>query len=165
MSKATGPLYDVHFRRRREGRTNYAKRLALLKSSLPRMVIRKSTRAISAQLVEFDPKGDKVICTASTRELAAHGFNGKRNVPSAYLVGFLIGKKALSRGAKRFIADFGLYTASKGGILFAVVKGALDAGLESLVDSTLFPLEKRIKGEHIGIDVSGTLSKIKEAQI
>ncbi len=165
MSKARGPLYDVHFRRRRQGRTNYAKRLALLKSGSLRLVIRKSARAVLVQLVEFIPQGDRVICSASTRDLAVFGFTGKRNVPSAYLVGFLIGKKALAKGVKKFIADFGLHTASKGGVLFAVTKGALDAGLESSVDAEMFPSQKRLKGEHVGLDISSALSKIKEAGI
>jgi len=35
---ATGPRYRVPFRRRREGRTNYHRRLRLLLSKKPRMV-------------------------------------------------------------------------------------------------------------------------------
>ncbi|MDK2384746.1 MAG: 50S ribosomal protein L18, partial [Candidatus Korarchaeota archaeon] len=37
---ARSARYKVRFRRRREGKTDYKKRLALLKSGLPRMVVR-----------------------------------------------------------------------------------------------------------------------------
>ena len=39
MTRAKGPTYDVSFRRRREGKTRYNKRLAYVKSGLPRMGI------------------------------------------------------------------------------------------------------------------------------
>jgi ribosomal protein L18 len=40
MAHATGPVYKVAFRRRRKNLTNYAKRLALVKGSSPRLVVR-----------------------------------------------------------------------------------------------------------------------------
>ena len=56
---ATGPRYKVPFRRRREGRTDYRHRAALLRGKLPRAVVRKSNRNITVQLVTYDDKGDK----------------------------------------------------------------------------------------------------------
>ena len=38
---ATGPRYFVPFRRRHEGKTDYYKRMALLSSGTPRMVVWK----------------------------------------------------------------------------------------------------------------------------
>ena len=59
MTRATGPLFDVHFRRRREGRTNYGSRLALLKGKTPRLVIRKLNKGVLVQLVEYSEKGGR----------------------------------------------------------------------------------------------------------
>ncbi len=164
MTKAKSPLFNVHFRRRRQGRTNYVKRLALLKSGLSRLVIRKLNKSIIVQLVQFNEKGDKTICQASNKDLEKLGFKPKRNVPSAYLLGFLIGKRARAKGIEKFIADFGLHAASKGGVLFAVVKGALDGGLLSSVQADRLPSEDRVKGKHLGIEIAEVLAKIKEVK-
>ncbi len=165
MTKATGPLFNVHFRRRREGRTNYVKRLALLKSGLPRLVIRKSNSGVIVQLVEFSEKGDKTIAQATTNELVKFGAKPNRNVPCAYLAGYLLGRKATAKGIKLFIADFGLHTASKGGILFAVVKGAIDGGLKSQVGEEKLPSQDRINGKHIKLDITPIIAKIKEQKV
>ncbi|MFH1247027.1 MAG: 50S ribosomal protein L18 [Candidatus Micrarchaeota archaeon] len=165
MTKAKGPLYDVHFRRRRQGRTNYVKRLALLKSGVHRLVIRKQNKGVLAQLVNYSANGDETICQASSRDLQAFGITGKRNVPSAYLVGFLVGKKATSKGVSQAIADFGLHTASKGGVLFAVVKGAIDSGLKMNAGEEMLPSKDRITGKHLGVDISQSLEKIKASEV
>ena len=62
MGKATGPTYTVPFKRRRENLTNYAKRLALLKSMKPRMVVRKSNYVCSRTLAV---KADKASADLS----------------------------------------------------------------------------------------------------
>ncbi len=90
MTQAKGPLYQVHFRRRREGRTDYQKRLALLKSHKPRLVVRKTLRTVIAQVVKFSEKGDTVLASADSRMLSEFGYAGKRNTPSAYLTGLLV---------------------------------------------------------------------------
>ncbi len=165
MTKATGPLFDVHFRRRRQGRTNYAKRLSLLKSGLPRLVVRKLNKMILVQLIKYSEKGDETISQASSRELEAFGFVGKRNVPSAYLTGFLAGKKAAAKGVTNFVADFGLHTASKGGILFAAVKGAVDGGIKTSLGEEMLPSKDRMAGKHIKIDISQALQKISTGAV
>ncbi len=149
MSKATGPLYQVHFRRRREGRTDYNKRLALLKSRKPRLVVRKTLRTIIAQVVQFTPKGDEVVAAATSKMLGAYGFKGKRNTPSAYLTGLLVGKKASAKGIKQFVLDIGLHAPTKGSAVFACCKGAVDAGLETPYNEEAFPKAERMGGEHI----------------
>lgn len=165
MTKATGPLFDVHFRRRREGRTNYVKRLRLLKGGAPRLVIRKSNAGMLVQLVEFDVKGDKTVTQVSTKDLKTFGFTGKRNVPSAYLIGFLVARKAAAKKVSTAVADFGMYTASKGSVLFAVVKGAIDGGLKINVEEDKLPSKDRLNGKHINIDITPVIVKIKEAKV
>ncbi|MGZ5563485.1 MAG: 50S ribosomal protein L18, partial [Halobacteriota archaeon] len=66
---ATGPRYHVPFRRRREGRTNYHKRLGLLLSKKPRVVVRKSGCNLTVQLVEHSTVGDRTLTSASALDL------------------------------------------------------------------------------------------------
>src|SRR5687768_18409510 len=96
---ANGPRYHVQFRRRREGRTDYRTRLALLRSGEHRVVVRKTLRNVIVQVVAFDPTGDKVVASAEARELAKLGWTGyTRNTPSAYLTGLLAGMRAKAAG-------------------------------------------------------------------
>lgn len=147
---AKGPKYVVPHRRRREGKTDYRARLKLLLSGKPRLVVRKSLKHIRAQIVEYDPNGDKTIVSASSEELKKYGWNAPTgNVPAAYLVGLLIGKKSLKKKIKEAILDVGLYRVTKGSRIFAVLKGALDAGLQVPHSEEILPNEERIKGLHI----------------
>jgi large subunit ribosomal protein L18 len=148
---AHGPRYRVPFRRRREGKTNYHKRLALLKSGKPRLVVRKTLNHHVAQIVVYDPKGDKTLVSAHTRELMRDfGWKGHcGNTPSAYLVGLLIGYKALEKGISEAILDIGLHPPTKGSSIFAILKGAVDAGLNVPHSEEIYPSEDRIRGETI----------------
>ncbi|MEM3369356.1 MAG: 50S ribosomal protein L18 [Candidatus Micrarchaeia archaeon] len=158
MAKATGPTYKLAFKRRRLNLTNYRKRLALLKSGLPRFVVRKTNRNILVQCIGFTPNHDEVIARADASELAKYGWKQSANLPSAYLVGFMCAKRALAAGKKSVVLDSGLHTPSKGSFLFACVKGAIDAGLEIPVGEIEFD-EERISGKHISDyakQISGT---------
>ncbi|WP_297063617.1 50S ribosomal protein L18 [Thermococcus sp.] len=148
---ARGPRYRVPFRRRREGKTNYHKRLKLLKSKKPRLVVRKSLNHHIAQIIVYDPKGDKTIVSAHTRELIRDfGWKGHTgNTPSAYLLGLLIGYKAKQAGVEEAILDIGLHPPTRGSSVFAVLKGAVDAGLNVPHSEEIFPEDYRIRGEHI----------------
>lgn len=142
--------YRMPLKRRRLGKTNYRKRLKLLLSRKPRLVVRKSLRYITAQIIEFDPKGDKTLVSATSKELKKLGWRfACDNTPAAYLTGLLIGKKALAKGIKEAILDMGLYRSTKGSRIYALVKGARDIGLEVPVKEEVFPPEDRIKGLHI----------------
>ncbi|WP_297470212.1 50S ribosomal protein L18 [Thermococcus sp.] len=148
---ARGPRYRVPFRRRREGKTNYHKRLKLLKSKKPRLVVRKSLNHHIAQIIVYDPKGDRTIVSAHTRELIRDfGWKGHTgNTPSAYLLGLLIGYKAKKAGIEEAILDIGLHPPTRGSSVFAVLKGAVDAGLNVPHSEEIFPEDYRIRGEHI----------------
>jgi large subunit ribosomal protein L18 len=149
MPKLT-PTYRMPFKRRREGKTNYKKRLALLKSGKPRLVIRKSLRYIRAQIIKFSPNGDETLASAFSKELRKFNWNfACDNLPASYLTGLLLGKRALKKGISEVIVDIGIYPSTKGSRLYAVVKGALDAGLKINVSEEVLPSEERIKGLHI----------------
>lgn len=158
---ATGPRYRVHFRRRREGKTDYRARRRLLASGLPRGVVRKSSRYITVQIVDFDMGGDRVLVSASSRELALLGWKkGRANTPAAYLVGLLAGKRALDNNIDSVILDIGLQSPVKGTKLFAVLKGMVDAGLDIPHDESVIPDESRIKGEHLGEDIPAMFESV-----
>jgi large subunit ribosomal protein L18 len=144
------PTTKMPFRRRREGKTDYKQRLALLKSEKPRLVVRKSLKYITAQIIEFDKKGDRTIISATSKELKKLDWKfATDNTPAAYLTGLLIGKRAKEKGIEEAILDMGLQTNVKGSRVYALVKGAIDAGLKIPVSNEVFPSEDRIKGEHI----------------
>lgn len=137
-------------RRRREGKTDYKKRLKLLSSNKPRLVIRKSLKYIRAQVIEFSEEGDKTLVAASSEELKKLGWKFNfDNLPAAYLTGLLIGKKALKKGIKETVLDAGLYTSSKSNRIYATAKGAVDAGLKVPISEEVLPKEERIRGMHI----------------
>jgi large subunit ribosomal protein L18 len=148
---ATGPRYRVPFRRRREGKTNYRSRRALVLSRVPRLVIRLSLKNVLVQLVEAENIGDKVIVSAHSRELKkTYGWlSNCGNVPSAYLTGLLCGLKAINNGIETAFLDVGLHIPSKGTRLFAALKGVLDAGIDVPHSEDVLPDESRISGGHI----------------
>ncbi len=148
MAHATGPVYKVAFRRRRKNLTNYAKRLALVKGSSPRLVVRKSGKGVTVQFIEFSPKGDRVIAGASSSALKAHGWAPRCNAPTAYLCAMLVAMMAKKKGVKSFNLDIGMQTPSKGSLLFAALRGAADAGLKTSYTEEMIS-EDRINGSVI----------------
>jgi large subunit ribosomal protein L18 len=153
----------IPYKRKAQGKTNYRKRLSLLKSKSLRLVVRKSLRNIKAQLVEYGVDGDKTLITATSEELKEFGWNRyRKNVPAAYLVGALCATKAKKAKIEtKAVLDIGLNTARKGTVLFAVLKGAVEAGLEVPHDPKMFPSEDRIVGKHISEDVAKTFEQVK----
>lgn len=143
MTEAKGPKHVVYFKRRRQGKTNYAKRLALIKSKKTKMLIRKSNKAIMIQFVDFAEIGDKTILTFHSKKLIKlFSWPAKRNVYTAYLTGLYAGKEAKKKNVDEFVLDIGLYAPTKGNVLFAALKGALDAGLKTNFDEEKIPLQK-----------------------
>ena len=64
------------FRRKLQGKTNYRKRLELLKSNALRIVVRKSLKNITVQAVEYHPDGDKTLFTVTSKDLKEYGWKG-----------------------------------------------------------------------------------------
>jgi len=150
MGRARGPTYHVPFRRRREGKTDYRRRLKLLFSKKHRVVVRKSNKYIRMQLVATDKFGDKTLIATMSSELPKYGYDGGRcNCPAAYLTGLLFGKRAKEAGFNDTILDIGLHTPVHGSNVYAALKGALDGGLTIPHDPAVFPAEDRISGNHI----------------
>jgi large subunit ribosomal protein L18 len=147
---AHGPNYRVKFRRRREGKTNYYRRYVYVLSRATRFVARLTNKYAIAQVIQFDPKGDKTLVAAHSMELVKkYGWKGDpNNTSAAYLVGYLAGLRARKIGITKAVLDIGLFTPTKGAKVFYVAKGAIDAGLEIPMGEIEFD-ESRIKGEHV----------------
>jgi large subunit ribosomal protein L18 len=147
---ARGPRYVVKFRRRREGKTNYRKRLALLKSKKPRFVFRRTLSKIIGQVIVYEEKGDKTLVATTSEELKKYGWKaGLKNTPAAYLTGLLLGLKAKEKGIEEGVFDLGLYPPTKGNRAFAFLRGLIDSGINIPYSEDKFPSEDRIKGVHI----------------
>lgn len=147
---ARGPRYKVPLRRRREGKTNYRKRLKLLLSKKPRLVVRITNTKVIAQIVEYSTEGDRVVVGVDSSMLRNFGWKGDlSNTPAAYLTGILVARKALQKGVKHAVLDIGLHTPTRGSRVFAVLRGAVEGGLEVPHSEEVLPDDSRIRGEHI----------------
>lgn len=140
------------FRRKRQGKTDYRKRLSLLKSGKTRLVIRITNKNIITQAVKYAPKGDKIISSAHSRELTKYGWTvNRRNIPAAYLTGLMFGKKSKDK-VKEMIIDFGFQNSKKNTIIYSALKGVIDSGISLKASKEIFPNEERLKGKHIKHD-------------
>ena len=161
-----GPHYRVPLRRRREGRTDYRTRLHLVRSGLPRVVVRKTNASIIIQVVEFTERGDRVVASAVGRDLKRLGWTASTgSVPAAYLAGLLAGHRAKGKGIASGVLDIGRHVPTKGGRVFAVLKGLLDAGVSIPHDPAILPSEDRIAGAHLSKDVKAMFEAAKARMV
>ncbi len=164
---AKGPRYCVPFRRRREGKTDYKARKALLLSAKSRLVVRGSLKNMVTQIIVAKPCGDEVIVSAHSKELTRkYGWRAPRgNIPTAYLTGLLCGLKAKAKGIRDVILDVGLHSPTKYARVFASLKGVLDAGINIPHGEEKLPDEGRIEGKHIADYAEILSSNPEEYQI
>ncbi len=159
-------IRTIPYRRKREGKTNYKKRLELLKSGENRLIIRRTNKHIIFQIASYEPKGDKIIIGMTSKELEKHGWkHSGKNLPSAYLSGLLFAKKATQKGVKKAILDMGLRSPIKGSRIYSALKGVIDGGITIPSSEEVFPSEERIKGQHISEEITKDFEKTKEAII
>jgi large subunit ribosomal protein L18 len=101
-------------------------------------------------LISADKLGDKTLVSVISSELENYDYEGgKCNIPAAYLTGLLFGKRAKEAGFDIAIFDIGLHTPVRGSDVYATLKGVLDSGMPVPHDPAVFPVDERIKGEHI----------------
>ena len=160
---SSGPRYRIKPRRRREGKTDYRKRLALLKSGETRIVVRRSLKQIRVQFIDYSEKGDKIVASAMGSDLKSqYQWNhATSNTSAAYLTGLLAGKRAKEAGITQGVLDIGRQVPVKGSKIFAALKGVLDAGVQCYVSEEELPDEKRINGEHIDKKIATDVKKLK----
>jgi len=153
-------------RRRRECKTDYGRRIKLLKSKIPRIVFRKTNKYIIAQYITSKEAQDKVGIMTNSKELLKHGWpkesaGSLKSVSASYLTGFLMGKKILEKKLPNPIIDFGMMRMIYKSKPYAFIKGLIDAGVEIKCKEEAFPSEERIKGQHLKNDFSKTFEDIK----
>jgi len=159
--------FQVKFRRRREGKTDYAARRALViqdknKYNAPkyRLVVRLTNADIIVQVIYATLTCDRVLSAAYAHELKQDRYGvkaGVHNYAGAYATGLLAARRVLKKlnldtvytgnpktdgtyylvkevaGQRRpflVLLDVGLARTSTGAKIFAVLKGAVDGGLE-----------------------------------
>lgn len=145
---STGPRTRVPFRRRREGRTDYRRRLGLLRSQTTRVVVRRTNGNVVVQFVDWATDGDRIQATAVGQELSGLGWEGSaKNTPAAYLTGLLAGKRAADAGIEEAVLDLGRHAPVHGSKVFAALKGIVDSGVHVPVgDDAIYPKEDRLTG-------------------
>lgn len=140
-------------RRKLEGKTDYGKRIKLLKSKCPRLVFRRSNRYLTAQYVVGEEAKDRIIFGINSKNLIKHGWPEKskntKSIPAAYLLGLMTGKKILKEKLKMPVVDFGMLRALHKARVYAFIKGLIDSGVKTECKKELFPAEERIRGEHL----------------
>ena len=152
-------------RRRHEQKTDYIKRIGLLKSGRPRIVFRKTNRYIISQYIESNEAQDKIGVSLTSKLLLDYGwpkeFSGSlKSLTAAYLTGLLMGKR-ISKKKSEPILDIGMIKNNHKGKVFAFLKGLKDSGVKIKSEEENFPSEDRIKGKHLKKDFSNLFNEIK----
>lgn len=104
-NKAYFKRFQVKFRRRREGRTDYYARKRLVvqeknKYNTPkyRLIVRFTNKDIICQIAYARIEGDIIICAAYAHELPRYGIKvGLTNYSAAYCTGLLIARRLLKK--------------------------------------------------------------------
>jgi large subunit ribosomal protein L5e len=104
-SNAYFSRYQVKYRRRREGKTDYYARKRLVTQSKAkynapkyRLVVRFTNKQIIAQIIYARLQGDFVLAAATSKELPRYGINhGLTNWTAAYATGLLVARRALHK--------------------------------------------------------------------
>ena len=97
--------FQVKFKRRREGKTDYYARKRLIvqdknKYNTPkyRLIVRVSNRTITCQVAYSRIEGDRIVCAAYSSELPNYGIKvGLTNYAAAYCTGLLLARRLLKQ--------------------------------------------------------------------
>jgi len=154
-------------RRRKENKTDYGKRVGLLKGNAPRVVFRKTNKYIIAEYVISKEAQDQVELGITSKDLLGHGwpkeFQGSlKSIPAAYLTGFVLGKKIIGKKLETPIIDIGMTRNLHKNKVFGFLKGLKDSGVGIKCADEYCPDENRIKGKHLKEDFSKTFEEIKQ---
>ncbi len=146
----SGPTYKVAFKRKRLKKTDYKKRLELLKSNTPRFIVRLSNNLVRAQVVEYKKDGDITISSKSSKDLKKLGWNHSlKNTPAIYLTSLLLCQDVKKKNINKVIFDLGLKNYKSGCKIYAALKAVVDSKIDCPYNEKAFPKEERISGKHI----------------
>ncbi len=137
-------------KRRLEKKTDYKSRFGLLKSGLPRLVIRKTNKYVIAQIIETSIAQDRVLASINSQQLLSKGWpkdkiGSLKNKIASYLTGFLLGKMAREKKINEAILDIGMHRNIHKSRIYAVLRGAVDSGLKISHDPDALPSLEDLK--------------------
>jgi len=97
--------FQVKYKRRREGKTDYYARKRLViqdknKYNTPkyRLIVRLSNRDVTVQVAYSRIEGDHIVCSAYSHELPKYGIKvGLTNYAAAYATGLLLARRLLKK--------------------------------------------------------------------
>lgn len=155
--------FQVKWRRRREGKTNYHNRRYLLiqdkqkyNAAKYRLVVRLSKKNILCQLIYSRLEGDFVLSSSHSKNLGAIGLPLlNNNFSTSYITGLNLSntffrenfsfKKSenLLKNNFKVILDLGLTRVTTGNKVFSAMKGAVDGGFSIPHNEKRFPGYKK----------------------
>ncbi len=141
-------------RRRKENKTDYLKRLKLLKGDKPRIVFRRTNRFIISEYITSHEAQDKIVFGFDSRRLNEYGWpknaqGSLKSTTAAYLTGYLMGKSVIKQKLENPIVDTGMNRTIHKNKIYGFIKGLIDSGIKMECKKEFFPEENRIKGEHL----------------
>ena len=164
---AHGKNQRLRYKRRRNGETDYRRRMRMLRGGSVRAVVRISNTQTICQLVDYQSGGDEILVSIDGRTLVDK-FKwpidaSRKSVPASYLTGFAMGKAALAAGHDEAVLDIGLAASSSGNRAFSALKGMVDAGLEIPHGEDVLPDDNRVSGAHIDESIAKAVESTKKA--
>ena len=141
-------------RRRKEGKTDYSRRITMLKGNMPRLVFRKTNKYLMAQYIISKEAQDRIEFGVSSKKLINYGWSKEaggslKSIPASYFLGLLIGKIIVENKLKNPILDLGMYQVLPKSKIHAFIKGVVDSGVILKHENKLFPEEDKIKGKYL----------------
>ncbi|MBW6442490.1 50S ribosomal protein L18 [Patescibacteria group bacterium] len=156
-------------KRRKQAKTDYLRRMKLLKGGDSRIVFRKTNRYVISQFIVSEEAKDKIKIGLTSLELEKYGWSKNlkgslKSLPAVYLTGLLFGKIVQKeiKNLKNFSVDSGMIRKIHKNRFFAFLKGIKDSGMQITCEDKFFPDEERIKGKHLKEDFSSMFEKIKQ---
>ncbi len=164
---AHGKNQRLRYKRRRNGETDYRRRMRMLRGGSARAVVRVTNTQTICQLVDYETSGDNITVSIDGKMLV-NKFNwpldaSRKSVPASYLSGYAMGKAAITAGHDEAILDIGLASSTPGNRVFAALKGMVDAGLDIPHSDDVLPEDDRISGTHIDDSVAAAVETTKKA--
>lgn len=153
-------------RRRQEGKTDYSRRITMLKGDSPRLVFRKTNKFLIAQYVTSREAQDKIEFGVSSKKLINYGWpkeaeGSLKSIPASYCLGLLIGKIIEENKLKAPILDLGMYRVLPKTKIHSFIKGLVDGGVKLKHEGKLFPEDDKIKGKYLKNKIQFAEIKIK----
>jgi len=153
--------------RRKENKTDYLKRLHLLKGKSPRVVFRKTNKYIIAQYVRSREAQDSIEIEVNSKKLLTKGwpkeFAGSlKSIPASYLTGYFMGILIKKNKKENPIVDLGMMRVIHKTKIYAFLNGLKDSGLDIECDKEFFPEKEKINGKNMREDFSKHFQEIKK---